>query len=32
MTGKNADLFKICEADTATPFYNNMIKEKIKIA
>lgn len=32
MTGKNADLFKICEVDTSTPFYDNVIKEGIKIA
>ena len=32
MTGKNADVFEICEVDTATPFYDNVMKEGIKIA
>ena len=32
MTGKNADVFEICEVDTSTQFYTNVIREGIKIA
>lgn len=32
MTGKNVDAFEICEVDRSTPFYDNVIKEGIKIA
>ena len=32
MIGKNVDAFEICEVDTGTPFYENLIKEGIKIA
>lgn len=32
LTGKNVDAFEICEIDKSTPFYDNVIKEGIKIA
>ena len=32
MTGKSVDAFEICEVDCSTPFYDNVIKEGIKIA
>ncbi|HIW85784.1 MAG TPA: nucleotidyltransferase domain-containing protein [Candidatus Eubacterium faecipullorum] len=32
ITGKNVDAFEICEVDRSTPFYDNIIKEGIKIA
>ena len=32
MTGKSVDAFEICEVDRSTPFYDNVIKEGIKIA
>lgn len=32
MIGKNVDAFKICEVDTGTPFYENLIREGVKIA
>lgn len=32
ITGKNVDAFEICEVDRSTPFYDNVIKEGIKIA
>ena len=32
MTGKNVDAFEFCEVDRSTPFYDNVIKEGIKIA
>lgn len=31
-TGKSVDAFEICEVDRSTPFYDNVIKEGIKIA
>ena len=32
MIGKNVDAFEICEGDTGTPFYENLIREGVKIA
>ena len=32
MLGKNADVFEMCEINQGTPFYNNLMKEGIKIA
>ena len=32
MTGKDADVFEICELDVGTPFYENVFKEGVKIA
>lgn len=32
MIGKNVDAFEICEVNVGTPFYENLIKEGIKIA
>lgn len=32
ITGKDVDAFEVCEIDKSTPFYNNVIKEGIKIA
>ncbi|MBQ6163566.1 MAG: nucleotidyltransferase domain-containing protein [Clostridia bacterium] len=32
MTGKDADVFEICELDEGTPFYENVLKEGVKIA
>ena len=32
MTGKEVDAFEICEVDRSTPFYDNVLKEGIKIA
>lgn len=32
ITGKNVDAFEICEVDKETPFYDNLMKEGIKIA
>ena len=32
MIGKNADVFEICELDEGTPFFNNVMKEGIRIA
>lgn len=32
LTGKDVDAFEICEIDKSTPFYDNVIKEGIKIA
>ena len=32
MIGKDADVFEICELDEGTPFFNNVMKEGIKIA
>ncbi len=32
ITGKSVDAFEICEVDRSTPFYDNVIKEGIKIA
>lgn len=32
MIGKSVDAFEICEIDTGTPLYENLIKEGIKIA
>ena len=32
ITGKNVDAFEICEINQLSPFYNNVIKEGIKIA
>ncbi len=32
MTGKNADVFEICELDEGTPFFNSVMEEGIKIA
>lgn len=32
MLGKNVDAFEICEVNKETPFYDNLIKEGIKIA
>lgn len=32
MIGKNVDAFEICEVDTGTPFYENLIREGVKIA
>ena len=32
MTGKSVDAFEICEVDRSTPFYDNVIKEGLKIA
>lgn len=32
MTGKNADVFEICEVDTSTQFYTNVIREGVRIA
>lgn len=31
-TGKNADVFEICEVDKGTSFYETVIKEGLKIA
>ena len=31
MLGKNADVFEMCEVNKGTPFYNNLMKEGIKI-
>ena len=30
MIGKDVDAFEICEVDTETPFYKNLIREGIK--
>ena len=30
--GRDADVFEICELDEGTPFFNNVIKEGIRIA
>lgn len=32
MIGKNVDAFEICEVDAGTPFYENLIREGVKIA
>ncbi|MGN0501819.1 MAG: nucleotidyltransferase family protein [Ruminococcus sp.] len=32
MIGKNVDAFEICEVDTGTPFYENLIRKGVKIA
>lgn len=32
MIGKNVDAFEISEVDTGTPFYENLIREGVKIA
>ena len=32
ITGKSVDAFEICEVDRSTPFYDNVIKEGIRIA
>ena len=32
MLNKNADVFEISEINTDTPFYDNLIKEGVKIA
>lgn len=32
MLGKNADVFEMCEINQGTPFYDNLMKEGIKIA
>lgn len=32
MTGKNVDVFEICEVDQSTQFYSNVIEEGVKIA
>ena len=32
MIGKNVDAFEMCEVNVGTPFYENLIKEGIKIA
>lgn len=32
MIGKNVDAFEICEVDTGTTFYENLIREGVKIA
>lgn len=32
MTGKDVDVFEICELNRETPFYNSVMKEGIKIA
>lgn len=32
MTGKNADVFEICEVDRSTPLYSKMIEEGVRIA
>lgn len=32
ITGKSVDAFEICEVDKSTPFYENVMKEGIKIA
>ena len=32
MLGKNADVFEISEVNKGTPFYENLMKEGIKIA
>lgn len=32
MLGKNADVFEMCEVNQGTPFYDNLMKEGIKIA
>lgn len=32
MLGKNVDAFEICEVNKETPFYDNLLKEGIKIA
>ncbi|MGN0490115.1 nucleotidyltransferase family protein [Ruminococcus sp.] len=32
MIGKNVDAFEICEVDIGTPFYENLIREGVKIA
>ena len=32
MTGRNADVFELREANTGTPFYDSVMKECIRIA
>ncbi len=32
MTGKDVDAFEICEVNKETPFYDNVMRESIKIA
>lgn len=32
MTGKDVDAFEICEVNKETPFYDNVMREGIKIA
>lgn len=32
LTGKDADVFEICEVNTGTPFYESLMKEGIRIA
>lgn len=32
LTGRNADVFEMCEVNTGTPFYESVMKEGIRIA
>lgn len=32
MLGKNVDAFEICEINMETPFYDNLLKEGVRIA
>lgn len=32
MLGKDVDAFEMCEVDSDTPFYENLIREGVKIA
>ena len=32
ITGKSVDAFEICEGDKSTPFYENVMREGVKIA
>lgn len=32
MIGKNVDAFEICEVDTGTPLYENLIRDGVRIA
>ena len=32
ITGKSVDAFEICEVDKSTPFYENVMREGVKIA
>jgi hypothetical protein len=32
ITGKSVDAFEICEVDKSTPFYQNVMREGVKIS
>lgn len=32
MIGKNVDAFEICEVDTGTPLYENLVRDGVRIA